>query len=201
MQEETSTGANAAHLVPGRSCDSCTMCCKVFDIPSLPKPAGVWCEHCATGQGCTIYERRPQECRDFFCHYRLDADLPEHWKPSRSHMVMKCDPTGFRITIHVDRKTPQRWREAPYYADIKAWAANRLLAGKVVHVRIGPRVIVVLPDREVDLGNVGDRAIVTRRLQTPQGPSFAFEVVEKDDPRAQQAQQQHAAPAVVARRP
>lgn len=170
-------------LVAGRGCAGCTMCCKVFDIPDVPKSAGVWCQHCAVGEGCTIYETRPQTCRDFFCHYLIDTAVPEHWRPDRSHMVLRSDASGVRIEVHVDPKRPQAWRDQPYYRDLKAWAANRLQADKQVHVRIGLRTIVVLPDRDVDLGQVGNRYILTHKQWTPQGPRLSFEVVERDDPR------------------
>ena len=173
-----------ANLVAGRSCDGCTMCCKLFEIPAIPKAENVWCPNCAIGAGCAIYDSRPQACRDFFCHYRLDAAVPEHWKPSRSHIVLRSDASGVRILVHVDPQRPHIWREMPYYRDLKAWAANRIQADKQVHVRIGPRVVVILPDRDVDLGDVGNRLILTRKTWSPQGPKLEFEVVERDDPRA-----------------
>jgi len=181
---QTSVTEATANLVAGRNCDSCYMCCKLFEIPTLAKPEGVWCTNCDLGGGCTIYDARPQECRDFFCHYRLDKDVPEHWKPNRSHMVLRATADGVRIVAYVDPKRPRVWRENPYYRDLKMWAANRIQADKQVHVRIGARTIVILPDREVDLGEVGDRLILTRKSQTPQGPRFDFEVVARDDPRA-----------------
>ena len=48
-------------------CGTCTACCRIFDIPELEKPAGKWCEHCEIGRGCSIYDSRPQMCRDYEC--------------------------------------------------------------------------------------------------------------------------------------
>lgn len=180
--------SGALKPVAGRECGECTMCCKLFAIPSLGKGEGVWCSHCTIGTGCQIYEQRPQECRDFFCHYRLDTDVPERWKPDRSHMVLVSDADGVRIIVHVDPKRPQAWRADPYYRDLKAWALNRLQADKQVHVRIGTRTIIILPDRDVDLGTVGDdKAILTHKQWTPHGPRFDFELVAKNDPRVRPA--------------
>ncbi len=175
------------------------MCCKLFEIRALAKPASTWCGHCAVGSGCTIYDARPQECRDFFCQYRLDANVAEHWKPSRSRMAMKPDPSGEHITVSVDPQRPSAWREAPYYQDLKAWAAAGFADGRQVNVRIGSRVVVVLPDCDVDLGMVGDRTILTSKHRSPQGRvvRMEFEVVDSDHPRALAAQA--AAPAVVRR--
>lgn len=175
----------APNLVAGRSCDGCTMCCKLFAIPAVPKAEGVWCQHCDIGKGCTIYEARPKECRDFFCHYRLDIAVPEHWKPSQSHMTMRSDASGVWIVVHVDPARPHAWRETPYYEDLKRWSANRLQADKLIRVRVAGRLIVVLPDRDVDLGQVGDRVVATNKTWTPQGPRLDFELIERDDPRVQ----------------
>jgi hypothetical protein len=55
-------------------------------VPALEKPAGVWCEHAGNhpGGGCSIYETRPQACRDFLCSWLtdehgifLDGDRPD----------------------------------------------------------------------------------------------------------------------------
>jgi hypothetical protein len=157
----------------------------LFDIPALDKPAGVLCRNC-DGKGCVIHPTRPQSCRDFFCHYRLDADVPEHWHPNHSGMVLRADGGGVRILVFVDNRNPDAWRAAPYYADLKAWAANRLKIGKQVHVRVGARTIVVLPDRDVDLGEVGDRVIVAeQRWSMQHGTRLEFELVDRSDPRVQ----------------
>jgi len=170
-------------MVPGRTCDGCTMCCKVFEIPEIRKADGDWCGNCEIGKGCKIYESRPQTCRDFFCQYRHDPDVPEHWKPNRSHMVVKTDNTGEKLIVGVDPSWPRAWRETPYYQDLKRWSAHRLTAGKQIMVWVGQRAIIVLPDRDIDLGIVGGRTILTIHKQTPSGVQLAFEVVARDDPR------------------
>ena len=48
-------------------CGSCTLCCKILDVPQLGKAAGVWCSSCTPGQGCGAYEERAQVCREFEC--------------------------------------------------------------------------------------------------------------------------------------
>jgi len=179
--------STTAKLVAGRDCGNCTLCCELFDVPVLDKPAGMLCPNC-DGKGCVIHATRPQTCRDFFCHYRLDADVPEHWRPDRSRMVIRADDTGVRILVFVDGKSPDAWRAEPHYADLKAWAANRLKAGKQLHVRVGARTIVVLPDRDVDLGEVGNRVIVTeQRWSMQHGSRLEFELLDPDDPRVRGA--------------
>ena len=57
-----------------------------------------------------------------FCHYRLDAAVPETWKPNRSHMAIRSDASGTAIVIYVDPDHPDAWRSEPYYSDLKTWA-------------------------------------------------------------------------------
>jgi hypothetical protein len=55
--------------------------------------------------------------------------------------------------------------KAPYQARIRQWAAEGAERGNFVFVRIGPRMIALLPGRDVDLGRVdaGDDIVVSRR--------------------------------------
>lgn len=142
-------------LVNGRTCDSCTLCCKLLSIQELAKPRGEWCTHCDPGVGCGIYTRRPSECRQFNCGYRSWPVPGEHWFPANCGMVIVLDNDGNRLAIHVDPARPEVWLEQPFYADIKEW--GRLVAsGKQVVVCIGTRHIVILPDEDVDLGPIAD---------------------------------------------
>ncbi|MEA2930939.1 MAG: hypothetical protein QOG38_3367 [Hyphomicrobiales bacterium] len=143
-------------LVPGRECGTCMMCCKVQAIDELGKPPGVWCRHVTRGVGCGIYETRPAECRRYYCHWMVDAKLPDAWKPDRAKFTLTVGAGG-NVTAFVDPGLPGAWRQAPYYETFKRWAAEGLRARpvRVVMVRIGTRGMVVLPDREVDIGTVG----------------------------------------------
>jgi hypothetical protein len=60
------------------ACGSCTACCRVFAIPELKKPAGKWCEHCAVGVGCKVYDARPERCVEFACLWLQSQDNPAH---------------------------------------------------------------------------------------------------------------------------
>ena len=73
--------------MPERTCGSCTACCKTHPIMELANPAGVWCVHCSIGKGCQIYERRPQECKDFKCDWLLGFFSPEE-KPNLVKVVV-----------------------------------------------------------------------------------------------------------------
>ena len=52
-----------------RKCGDCNMCCKLPEIPSINKKSYSWCKNCNIGEGCNIYEKRPEKCKDFVCLY------------------------------------------------------------------------------------------------------------------------------------
>lgn len=107
-------------IVAGRSCGTCTLCCRLPDIDLFEKPANVWCRHCVAGKGCSIYTDRPSVCRDFLCLWMTDEALDEAWAPSRSHMMIYQQ--GPQITVLVDPDHPDIWRCEPYHAQLRAWA-------------------------------------------------------------------------------
>lgn len=144
----------APPVVPGRSCGSCTLCCKVVGVAELSKPPGTWCPHCDRAKGCTIYETRPTDCRTFFCHWMLETGLGPDWKPERCKFALLSSAAG--MTVFVDPGYPGAWKQAPYYQTFKRWAVAGLNKNPahIISIRIGTRGIVVLPDRDVDLGAV-----------------------------------------------
>ncbi len=111
-------------VTTGRACDGCTLCCKLFAIPQLQKPMGVMCQYAALGRGCTIYEQRPHVCRVSDCLWLSTPNVPEHWKPAESHMVLAGDPTGTLLSVLVDDGFEQIWRSEPYYSDLKKWSRD-----------------------------------------------------------------------------
>lgn len=141
-------------IVSGRACGTCMMCCKVPHIEEFNKPAGIWCKHAAPGRGCSIYAERPSSCRAFYCSWMVDASFGPEWKPDRAKFVTYLQANGVNLQIAVDPGFPNAWRKAPYYDRIKQWARDGAPEGRFVYVRIGPRLIAVLPDRDQDLGQV-----------------------------------------------
>ena len=80
--------------MPERQCGGCTMCCKAFGVPEIDKPAGRWCQHCAAGSGCKIYEQRPRPCRDFYCLWKVMPDFTEALRPDRCKVVWLMTEDG-----------------------------------------------------------------------------------------------------------
>lgn len=172
--------------VPGRRCGSCTLCCKVMGVAGIAKPAGKSCDHC-TGHGCRIYDARPDDCREFHCRFLIDASLKEIWRPAHAKFVLSTNPNGTRIAVHVDADRPGAWKREPYYSTFKDWARKAVPSNGQVFVCIGKHTIVILPDRDVDLGIVeADELIVTEQISGPGGIELKPFIMKRDDPRAMQ---------------
>lgn len=159
---------------PERSCGNCSLCCKVVGIEALQKPVGQWCPHAKPGRGCAIYDTRPEECRHFSCVWLHNDRLGEEWRPSRSKIVLYMIDEGQRLIAHLDAGAPGVWREEPFYSQLKAWSRQMTAGGPQVVVRVGERIIAILPDKDVDLGPLAAGDVVfIGEVMTPTGPQFA----------------------------
>jgi hypothetical protein len=170
--------ALASTPAPGRDCGTCTLCCKVYDVPAVEKLAGTWCRHCQPGRGCGIHATRPDHCRSFHCLWMTQEWLGPEWKPERSKMVLSMDPVTRFLLVQVDPGAATAWRREPYYGQLKRWAAAAVPQGRQVVVFLNKSATVVLPDRDVPLGLLGpnDR-IVARERRTAQGVTLDVEKV------------------------
>lgn len=147
--------AASVKTVPGRACGTCTLCCKAVGVLEIAKPSGVWCPHCVSGKGCTIYESRFASCRTFYCQWMLVKGLGPEWKPDRAKFVLVKTEGGRHLSACVDPGYPSAWRRSPYYENLKQWAVEGIQRSPDLHIvdaKIGDRHIVILPDRDVDIG-------------------------------------------------
>jgi hypothetical protein len=129
------------------------LCCKVFSVQDLNKPAGQWCVHVVAPAGCGNYDNRPQPCREFFCSWwRLDPELGPAWKPEVARFVLSEDRGREVMTVTVDPGMP--------------------LAKVLVSLR--GQLTVVLPDRDVPIGALApdEDIIVWRDLWGHAAPGF-----------------------------
>lgn len=144
-------------VMPSRVCGTCSLCCKVLSIAELAKPVGKWCVHCQPRKGCGIHAARPAVCEGFYCEWMISKGLGTEWKPEQARFVLAKTNGGRRLTAHVDPGYPTAWLRSPYYENFKAWAvqaAQKAPEMDLVDAMIGERVIVILPDRDVDVGFV-----------------------------------------------
>jgi len=80
---------------------------------------------------------------------------------------------GNLVAIHVDPSDPAAWRREPFFQQIKIFATRAVDANQQVAVYIKNRVIVIFPNKEVDVGtmNPGDHLVV-RKLVGPRGSDW-----------------------------
>jgi hypothetical protein len=100
----------APPLAPGKSCGSCTKCCKLLAINELKKRPGDECPHVARGLGCKIYAQRPGSCRNFICGWLLDPNMGPDLKPENCHVVF-YQQNGQNIVACSDADYPDAWRK------------------------------------------------------------------------------------------
>ena len=162
--EATATASPAfAPRIPGRTCGTCALCCKIPTIPELNKPYNTWCTYCSDHTHCGIYETRPQRCRDFNCYF-LGSTLGEEWRPSICHMVITTLPD--RQLVMVDPAHPEVWRGEPYITTLRHWATQIM-----VYAMVGPLTYAVFPDHTDALGEVtDDHQILITEEMTLHGP-------------------------------
>ena len=94
--------------LPGRSCDGCTLCCKIMGVPEINKPRESWCSYCERGVGCRIYETRPEGCRNFLCGWLTNPRFGREWKPDRSKIVITAKRDGTILAGETVTETRQR---------------------------------------------------------------------------------------------
>ena len=153
------------------------MCCKVPEIPEFEKPPGIWCRHAVPQRGCGIYEGRPSICQAFYCLWMQDAGLGPEWQPTRSKFVVYLQRNNSNLQVAVDPSFPNAWTKAPYYARIKNWAQEGAEHGRFVFVRIGRRMIAVLPKADIEIGDVAaEDKIMVARQYGPTGFDYTVEV-------------------------
>jgi hypothetical protein len=146
----------------GRVCGSCSLCCKLLDVPEVEKPENDWCAHCRPGHGCRIYARRPYVCATYSCLWLIRKDWGEAWFPPKARIVadlhVKQDTGQLFCRFHLDPAYPNRWRDQPYYS----WIKHTALVGLTGRNGIGERSytvvslrgkwILILPHRECAFG-------------------------------------------------
>lgn len=163
--------SDAATIAPGRSCGSCTLCCKVLAIDELHKPHGEWCPHAKPGRGCAIYAERPGSCREFHCGWLVSPGLSQEWFPASSKIVLMYVENG--ITAVVDAGRPDAWKSPPFYQQLKTWSAAFLQHNRQVLVRVGNRTIAILPEEDADLGQMGPgERVIIETAQAPTGKTL-----------------------------
>lgn len=122
----------------GGKCGSCTACCRVFAIPELSKPAGKWCQNCAIGEGCIIYDRRPSMCVDFACFWlesfdQIPGGLPIEARPDKCKVVFSPTTKDGLVAATIMPGHSDAWRKG-----MGKWMIDQMISS-------GMNVVVGLP--------------------------------------------------------
>ena len=100
------------------SCDGCTACCKVLKIRELNKPGNTWCQHCKLGEGCGIYETRPESCRVYECIWlqtqKMARPIAFELRPDKSRVVIGTTNQGEDIVLYVTPDRPDAWKQGGF---------------------------------------------------------------------------------------
>ncbi len=95
-------------------------------VPEVKPDQHDWCRHAdptASCGACKIYQSRPDPCRTFHCMWLLDDRIKDHWFPARAKIVINAIAGPPKtVAFIVDPAYPNRWREEPWFSDIKAMA-------------------------------------------------------------------------------
>ena len=105
----------------GRSCGECTICCTAMaiDKPEIQKEAGITCRHCRGG--CTIQDRWPALCRDYFCGWRRLNIMDDSWRPDRSGVLAEVELQGGDVFLNlVLIANPLKTVRQPWFVDFVA---------------------------------------------------------------------------------
>ena len=158
---------------PGRACGACTLCCKVYALPELEKPPGVWCRHCGPGKGCAIHDSLPRQCLQFNCLWMTDGNMPDAWRPDQARFVLSIFPTNGFVYGQVDAGSPGAWRRQPYFDGLKGMARTLLQERRHVIMFVGDEATLVMPDEALPLGKMKrEDQFRIEQVFGPKGPTW-----------------------------
>lgn len=127
----------------GNSCGSCTLCCKLTSVPEFNKPPGEWCRHCKPGRGCTIYDDRPESCRNFRCVW-LTGGLPDDLRPDKCKVIFERLPSGRTFLVLTNNGYTEAWKKR----EVKDIIASFLRANKAIVVGPKPGIYFIPKGRK-----------------------------------------------------
>jgi hypothetical protein len=69
-------------------------------------------------------------------------------------MILYMENSGTRLCVRVEASHADIWRREPYYSQLKQWSRAAVEARQQIIVYVKKRVIAILPDKDVDFGDV-----------------------------------------------
>jgi len=68
-------------------CGTCTLCCKLPEVPEMKKPVNELCSLCEVEKGCKEYDYRPDSCKVFSCIW-LSGGLSLDMRPDKCRVML-----------------------------------------------------------------------------------------------------------------
>lgn len=83
-----------------RACGGCTACCTAIAVHELDKPMWTDCQHQRQGQGCAVYEQRPDSCKSYWCMWQSGMLKGEENRPDKLGVIFdfRCEGTEDAIS-------------------------------------------------------------------------------------------------------
>jgi len=72
-----------------QECGECTLCCILLWIVEKNSFPLERCSDCDLNKGCTVYDNRPEECKNFNCSWRLDNNAHADMRPDKCHIIFE----------------------------------------------------------------------------------------------------------------
>lgn len=148
---ETDTQAARPERALLKSCGTCQLCCKVYDIDDIGKKAGDMCFNARGAQGCGIWGIHPKICREFQCLWLKHPDMGPLWRPDLAGFVLKVEPNETTLSVDVDHDRPFAWRLEPYYSQLKKWSEVFIKGEGLVLVYAPEGLYVLTPEEDLFL--------------------------------------------------
>lgn len=104
-----------------RFCGSCSACCIAPSLEELKKPCWTDCEHLQLGHGCSIYDKRPKDCRTFRCAWLDSPEMPFEFRPDLSGFMLVGRENK---TLEVWELTDERWEGSAFQIAVEGHDMN-----------------------------------------------------------------------------
>ena len=108
-----------------RYCGGCRLCCTIQEVSEIKKPEGITCSHCSIEDGCTIYETRPESCKEFHCLWQLGLiqDKRNELRPDKLGIIClaKEEIEGYSPIIQLNSLKQENFKKKIVKRLIENW--------------------------------------------------------------------------------
>lgn len=70
-------------------CGECKECCRACNIKEINKPSGVLCWLYQEGQGCSIHDTKPNDCKTYQCVWITQKNIDVKYRPDKLGVIFE----------------------------------------------------------------------------------------------------------------